>query len=205
MSQEQDENPQEQPQEPNHDEETLTQILIPAEEELRTIGLCGDIDEEKTAELLGAMVTLSESTLSPIPSPIKLLLSTGGGSAYEMFALYDTMKMIQKSCEIHTVGLGKVMSAGILLLAAGTKGERAIGRNCRIMIHGVVAGPGQAQIDNLENELEEIRWIQDQYIKALAKEATIKKSELKKLIDKNINSYFTAKQAIKMGIADKIL
>ena len=183
----------------------LSQILLPMEEEIRTLGLCGDIDEEKTAELLGGLVTLAESSATEPPPPINFLLSTAGGSAYEMFAIYDAMKMVQKRCEIHTVGLGKVMSAGVLLLAGGTKGARSIGRNCRVMIHGVVAGPGHAQIDNLENELEEIKWIQEQYIKALAKECTLKKSDLKKLISKNINNYFTAKQAIEMGIADKIL
>ena len=180
-------------------------ILFPTQEEIRTIGLCGDVDEEKTAELLGALVTLSESTDPESPAPIDFFLSTSGGSAYEMFAIYDTMKMIQKRCEVHTVGLGKVMSAGVLLLAGGTKGERKIGRNCRVMIHGVIAGPGHAQLDNLENEMDEIRWIQDQYIKALAKETNLKRSDLKKLINKKVNNYFTAKEAIKLGIADKIL
>jgi ATP-dependent Clp protease protease subunit len=182
-----------------------TQILIPMQDEIRTIGLCGDVDEEKTAELIGGLVTLAESVEPQSPMPINFFLSTAGGSAYEMFAIYDTMKMVQKTCEIHTVGLGKVMSAGVLLLAGGTKGQRQIGRNCRVMIHGVIAGPGHAQIDNLENEMDEIRWIQEQYIKALAKETNLKRSDLKKLINKKVNNYFTAKEAIKLGIADKIL
>ena len=58
----------------------------------------------------------------------------------EMFALYDLMRMVREDCGIHTFGIGKVMSAGVLLLAAGTKGERRIGKNCRIMLHRVLTG-----------------------------------------------------------------
>ena len=36
----------------------------------------------------------------------------------------------------------------------------------------------------LENEMDEIRWVQEQYIKALAKETKLRRSDLKKLINK---------------------
>ena len=34
----------------------------------------------------------------------------------DMFAIYDTMRMVKEDCEIHTIGMGKVMSAGVMLL-----------------------------------------------------------------------------------------
>ena len=70
-----------------------------------------------------------------------------------MFSLYDVMRQIRQTMPIHTIGLGKVMSAGTLLLASGTKGERRIGRFCRVMIHGVISGQ-HGHLADIENELD---------------------------------------------------
>ena len=91
--------------------------------------------------------------------PIEFYISTYGGSADDMFALYDIMRQIKKTTEIHTIGMGKVMSAGVLLLAAGTKGHRKIGKNCRVMIHSVIGG-NHGPLHNLMNEMEAIEQIQ---------------------------------------------
>ena len=121
-----------------------------------------------------------------------------------MFAVYDTMRMVRDdSCDVITTGIGKVMSAGVLLLATGTKGKRRIGANCRIMLHGVASGH-VGQIYSLENELEEVRWTQDQYIKALAQETDMTQKYIKKLIERRVNVYLTAKEAVELGIADEI-
>ena len=96
--------------------------------------------------------------------PFRFMVATNGGSAPDMFAIYDSMREIREECEIHTIGQGKVMSAGVLLLAAGTKGERRIGKHCRVMIHGVVSGQ-QGYIQDVENEFEEAKITQKMYIK----------------------------------------
>ena len=138
-----------------------------------------------------------------INDPIELVISTTGGSAHDMFTLYDTMRLIREECEIVTVGLGKVMSAGVLLLAAGTKGTRKIGKNCRVMIHGVIGGH-VGSIHNLENEMDEVRWMQEQYISALVSETDMTKRFLKKLIQRKVNVYLTAEEAVQYGIADEV-
>lgn len=177
--------------------------------EIRTIGLCGDIDEEKIAEMMAALLLLRNSGVTQgselaINDPIELVISTTGGSAHDMFTLYDTMRLIREDCEIVTVGLGKVMSAGVLLLAAGTKGARKIGKNCRVMIHGVIGGHA-GSIHNLENEMEEVRWMQEQYISALVSETDMTKRFLKKLIQRKVNVYLTAEEAVQYGIADEVV
>ena len=75
-----------------------------------------------------------------------------------MFSLYDTMRFVKETCDIETLGVGKVMSAGVLIFAAGTKGKRKIGANCRVMIHSVMGGFG-GNIHSMENEIAEVRWI----------------------------------------------
>ena len=96
------------------------------------------------------------------------------------------------------------MSAAVLLLAAGTKGKRKIGRYCRVMIHGVISGQN-GHISDLENEMEETRWTQQQYIGALAKETDMTQKYIKKLVDKKVNVYLNAQEAVDLGIADIII
>jgi len=207
-------------------EEELEQpsiIMLPQEQGpkfMRTIGLIGDVNEEKAGEIIHGLITLKqygkieeEEQEKPKKSkakqkdqyePIEFYLSTNGGSASDMFAIYDVMRMVRKDCEIHTVGIGKVMSAGVLLLAAGTKGKRKIGKNCRVMIHSVLAG-SEGPLHNLENEMNEIRWTQERYIKALIEESKLTQSTMNKLLQKHVNIYLSAEEAVKYGLADEVV
>ena len=173
----------------------------------RLLHLFGEIEEEKCAEVSGALrilANLAKSDPEDAKEPIELMISTQGGSAADMFAVYDTMRLVRDGgCPVATTGVGKVMSAGVLLLAAGSPGHRRIGANCRVMLHGVASGH-VGQINSLENELEEVRWTQEQYIKALSKQTDMTTKYIKKLIDRGVNVYLTAKEAVELGIADEI-
>ena len=176
------------------------------EPDLRVIGMFCDIQEEKVAEVIHAMLYLNEMNRldSKNVQPIDFYLSTYGGSADDMFALYDVMRTIREESPIHTLGLGKVMSAGVLLLAAGTKGQRRIAKNCRIMIHSVAAG-NHGNIHDLTNELEAISDLQKMYARCLIEETDMTKSQLKKMLERKVNVYLSAEEAVKLGIADIIV
>jgi len=176
-----------------------------AEDDLKLISLYGDVDEEKCLEVIQAMrilAAMKEEEEEEKPE-FEFLISTMGGSASDMFAIYDTMRMVKKDRHITTRGLGKVMSAGVLLLAAGTKGRRLIGENCRLMLHSVVSGH-MGELYNLENELEEVQWTQSQYIKALADETNMTQKYIKNLLNRKVNVYLTAQEAVEYGIADEV-
>lgn len=182
----------------------------PPDDEMRIVGLYGDINEEKAQETLSGLLVLYNSGRRESAEgdrmwePMEFLISTYGGNADDMFALYDIMRMIQKDCEIHTFGVGKVMSAGVLLLAAGTKGQRKIGKNCRVMIHSVIGG-NHGSIHSLENEMEEIRNSQDLYIDSLVRETNLTKRTLKRLLERKVNVYLSSTEAVEYGIADIIV
>ena len=195
--------------EPATTEEAAASGSIQVETELRTIGLFGEVNEERMSEVIGALILLRESGLTveteqAIGPPIEMILSTPGGDAHDMFAIYDTMRLVREQNPIQTFAIGKVMSAGVLLLAAGTKGHRKIAKNCRAMIHGVTGGH-IGTIHNLENEMDEIRWLQERYIDALVAESDMTKRFLKKLIARKVNVYLTAEEAVEYGIADEVV
>ncbi len=181
--------------------------LMTEEPDMRTIGLFCDVAEDKIAEISHAMIYLNEVNMLKKPEerkPIKFYLSTYGGSADDMFALYDMMRDIQTETPIQTHGLGKVMSAGVLLLAAGTKGQRSLGKNCRVMIHSVIGGSHGA-LHNMVNEMEAIQDIQEMYINCLAAETKMTKKQIKKMLERKVNIYLSAEEAVELGIADIIV
>ena len=96
------------------------------------------------------------------------------------------------------------MSAGVLLLAAGAKGMRVVGRNTRIMIHGIQAAQVGGLL-SLENEMEETRWLQDKMVEALAAETKLTKSKIQKMIAKQVDCYISAEEALELGIVDIII
>ena len=199
----------------------INNIQPPAhpEAELRTINLYGDISEQKGADVVAALLYLEntshavgnknpqdpESEQVIVARSISMMVSTHGGTASDMFSILDVMDMVKdRTCDIETFGIGKVMSAGVPILAAGTKGKRKVGRNCRIMLHNVMAG-SHGTIFSMENELEEIKWIQERYIETLANYTKLTPSKIKKLLKTQKDVYISAEEAIKMGIADEII
>ena len=181
---------------------------------VRVTGLVGDVTEDKAADVLSAIISLmdkgrTESTkedgeVEVSYAPFEIIISTNGGSASEMFSLFDLINYAKERYEVRTLGLGKVMSAGVPLLACGTKGSRRIGRNCRVMFHSVVAAFGGSMHD-LDTEMDEVRWAQEKYIDALVQTTDMTKAYIRKLLKKKVNVYLTAQEAVDLGIADEII
>ena len=174
---------------------------------MNTIGLFCDVTEEKVGEVIHGLLYLDhiyKTVAADQKKPIDFYISTYGGSADDMFSLYDVMRQIREDNEIHTIGMGKVMSAGVLLLAAGTTGKRKIGKNCRVMIHSVIGG-NHGALHNMINEMEAIEQLQDMYLNCLASETSMTKSQIKKMLERKVNVYLTAEEAVELGIADIII
>ena len=192
-------------------------IFAPPEPKLRTVGIMGEINDDSGAEVVFGLLSLQNSAVHYEPAdpndedsemkevimPIDMVISTPGDNADDMFAIYDTMRSIRDEVPIRTRGIGKVMSAGVVILAAGTKGERSIGKNCRVMLHSVIGGH-VGPMHQLDVEMEEIRNIQDQYIAVLSEETKMTKRYLRSLMKKKVNVYLSATEAVELGIADKI-
>ena len=179
---------------------------------MRAVSLFGNLDDEQVQEVCTGLLYLRHTCheiISPdseevIVHPVEFYISTWGGDALGMFAIYDLMRLMRDGCPIFTYGIGKVMSAGVLLLAAGTKGERRIGKHTRIMMHAVRGGHYGA-IHSLENEMKETRYLQNQHINALVEETNLTKRKLNNMLNKKVDVYLSAKEAVELGIADIIV
>jgi len=179
--------------------------------EPKVINIYGDIAEENTQELLGGLLHYhysKEGTMGEdgevLVLPIDFYIATGGGNVAEMFAIYDVMRLVREETPIHTIGIGKVLSAGVLLLAAGTKGERRIGKNCRLMLHRVLTGDS-GSLHNIQASVKEAEIIEQMMFEALVEETSLTMKQVKKIVSKNLDVYFSAEEAVEMGIADIIV
>ena len=195
-------------------------IVMPqiTESHPRIVGLYGVIEESKCANIIANLYQLNEMGKNYIPvnpedpegdyvvinEPIEFIIKTEGGAVTDMFSVYDVMRELQKNCDISTFGIGNVMSAGVLLLAAGTKGQRRVGRNCRLMIHQI-SGGNYGHLEDLENSLAETTWFQERYIEELSSLTKLTKNKIKNIFKKKLDFYFSAEEAVKFGIVDSIV
>ena len=164
----------------------------------RIVVLHGEVNEQSIASVIAHLFYLAGQN----HKPIHLTLSTYGGSVDEMFTLYDAIKFLP--CPIHTVALGKVMSAGVLLLASGVKGHRLIGQSARIMIHPSSAGHF-GNIFEVEAEVKEHKRLESLMISALMRETKMTRKDVARIMKVGHNYYITPKEAISLGIVDRII
>ena len=157
------------------DEEELISQILKQEPDLRTIGLFAELEAEKIAEISHALIYLNElNHMDPDPKthqPILFYLSTYGGNADDMFALYDLMRIV---------------------------------RDCRVMLHAVMGG-NQGSLHDMINEMGAIENLQEMYIDCLVSETKLTKSKLKKMLERKVNIYLSAEEAVEYGIADVIV
>ena len=164
----------------------------------RVIFLC----EEVTHEVAGVISSLLFMMNNEDPNTkISIWLNTPGGDVYAFLAIYDMVQMIQAPVE--TVCIGMAMSAGAMLLAAGSKGQRLATPNSSIMIH-------QMQIDGIRGTGSEIKIIASEIDKknkvvlgVLARHTGKSLEEIVK--DCEHDKYLSAKEALDYGIIDKII
>ena len=67
------------------------------------------------------------------PELLNLLICSPGGDLNAAFAAIDTMR--GSAIPIRTIGLGQIASAGLLIFASGTKGQRILTPNTSILSH----------------------------------------------------------------------
>lgn len=159
-----------------------------------------DIVSKKSAADLVAMLLYYDNQSH---DTIFLYINSPGGDAAGLSCIYDFMQMIKSP--IKTICLGKAYSAGAVLLAAGSKGERYAFKNAQIMVHGIqclfpLLGE---DISNSNNYYSFLKENDDKVMKIMAKHTGHPLSKIKKDCEQDL--WFTADEALKYGIIDAIV
>lgn len=149
---------------------------------------------------------LKRSQIDP-SLPITVYIDSYGGYIDSLNSMLETMEQVPNP--IVTVCIGKAMSAGAVLLAAGD--HRFCGRRSRVMVHQGSSGAG-GPIESLQNDVNESKRLNNQMIKLLAERCKMSvrkfKEEMKKRLTKDDDEardmYLDAKSALEIGIVDNI-
>ena len=163
----------------------------------RIIFLTGVIDDN-AASLICAQLLFLESE-NP-KKEISFYINSPGGIVWSGLAIYDTMQYI--SSEIMTICIGQAASAGSLLLTAGSKDMRFSLPNSRIMVHQP-SGGYQGQVTDIEIHTNEIKKTKAKLNQIYSKHTGKKIEEIEKIMERD--KYFSADEAIKFGLIDKIV
>lgn len=166
----------------------------------RAIFMHEDVSDQVAAELSAMLLYYDNEDHE---EPIHLYLHSNGGAVSGLSNIYDIMQMVR--APIKTILLGKCYSAGAVLLAAGSVGERYALRSSNVMIHGIQFGfpiPGEDMTNN-QSYLEFIADTNDMILKMLSKHTGQPLDKLKADCAREV--WMDAKAAKAYGIIDHII
>lgn len=154
------------------------------------IPLIGTVDEDMYRHLVDCLTQLS-NTKQAYPE-LTILLNTYGGELYHAFAIYDLLR--KQEMDIRIVCNGPVMSAGTIILMAGD--TREMTPLSFLMIHyGFDMQESHSGLKQNADLLELMKKLYKENSQASAK-----------TVDGwfDADRYFTAKEALKIGLIDKV-
>ena len=163
----------------------------------RIIFLTGPIDDN-IASLICAQILFLESE-NP-KKEISFYINSPGGIVWSGLAIYDTMQYV--SSKIMTICIGQAASAGSLLLTAGEKDMRFSLPNSRIMVHQP-SGGYQGQVTDIEIQTNEIKKTKVKLNEIYSKHTGKNIKEISTIMERD--KYFSADEAIKFGLIDKVI
>jgi len=161
---------------------------------MRTIYAIGEVNDsmvENMAKEIDRLVAEKQKLIT-------VKLSSEGGSAYDAMAIYALIRNTPVSVNVEAYG--KVMSAAILILAAGDK--RSADKDCIFMVHeGSVSSEG-LNVKDLKRAIkqagkEEVIWNQ------LLADRTGMYSGIWETLAKN-SRYFSSEEALSWGLLTDI-
>lgn len=151
-----------------------------------------------TASLITAQLLFLEA--EDPDKDIQFYINSPGGSVTDGLMIYDTMQLIKP--DVQTICMGMAASMGSVLLAAGTKGKRAILPNAEVMIHQPLGG-AQGQATEILIAADHIKATRTRLNSILAERCGRPLEDLMR--DTERDNWMTAQQALEYGIVDKIL
>ena len=188
---------------------------------LHNIYIKGEVDEDmwqslvdKVNEIKAADREIDETnvgTLSlfgieaqAIHPPINIYLSTYGGNVHDMLAIYDEVKALTKEYEVNIYCVGKIMSAGTIIMLAVPLEHRFSYTNTTFMYH-TVSGMDWGKMKDMEENVEETKRIHKIMWNIYKENTKIPEDKLDEIYKCKKDWYLTAEQAKKYKIISKII
>jgi ATP-dependent Clp protease, protease subunit len=178
-------------QEPKSD--NLGQKLLDS----RVVLVTGPVNDKMYESVVARLLFLQQKDDK---AEITVVVNSPGGSADGGFGIYDVMKYI--NVPIRTVCAGLCASAGVLIYLGGTRGNRFTLPNSRFLLHQP-STQAFGQASDMEITAQEIIRTRKKYAGIVGNETNLDAEKVE--ADSNRDFWLTAEQAVKYGLADKII
>lgn len=158
-----------------------------------------EVSDNNTAALL-AVGILTEAKLPPI----NIYLSTYGGTIYDMLAIYDEIKSLQKEYEVNLYCVGKIMSAGTIIMLSVDFEHRFCYPNTTFMFHSI-SSYTLGKIKEMEEKVSEVKRLHKLMYKIYKENTSIPEEKLEDIYKSKKDWFITPEQAKKYKIISKIV
>ena len=164
----------------------------------RTVVISQQVDAELTAKVLSQLVLLEQEGHE---EPVTVFINSPGGEIFSGFAIFDMLNFI--ACPVTTIVTGFAASMGSILSMAADKGRRFAMPQAKIMIHQPLLMGYQGRASECEIQAREILKTRDHLVKLYSEQTGKSREEIKKALDRD--NWFTAEEALKYGLLDKVV
>jgi len=171
--------------------EEVEEMLIKS----RRIFLTGEIDDNKADSICQKLQVYAFSKL-----PVYLYINSGGGELGAGYAIID--QILLSPFPTYTIVRGTAASMAATISAFGTKGCRFITKNSTMFLHDINVQLPENTILAQKICVEHLIKYSEDKIKDFVSRLKINRKKFDQLINKTC--WLTPKQAIKIGLVDKI-
>ena len=162
--------------------------------------LFGEVDNETIKESVGFI--LKANQIFQPNRDISLFINTVGGNCYDGFALIDVMGISKLG--IKTVGLGNIMSMGILILCAGTKGKRYMTKNTQVMAHQFSGGT-EGKFHEIVSAYKAELYLEQQFYNHFKSHTSMSEKQIKDVMFGPSDRWLSPTECKKFGLIDHII
>ncbi len=163
----------------------------------RIVFLSGTINTDNANTVIAQLLFLEKENAS---EDIQIFINSPGGEIDAGMAILDTMNYIKP--DISTICVGSAASMACVILAGGNKEKRFALPNSKMLIHQPLWG-AEGQASDIIIRAEEIHKVRQQLYKLLGKYTGQTVKQIEKDADRD--KYFTAEEAKKYGLIDKVV
>ena len=164
----------------------------------------------------GTMLFVSEIDVGPVTQlshgvrrlarmfpkrPIRIEMNSPGGTINSGFQMIDDLTVVGQTCPITIAVRGQAASmAAVVLQAAKT---RLIGPHAYVMLHRASFGV-EGSAEQIEDSIEEVKMFEKRIYEIVAKRSGKTVDFWKKQLGRRKDIWYTAEEAVKIGLADSI-
>lgn len=164
----------------------------------------GVIDDKVGERVCANIIELNANAVgNPQAKRLMLVINSPGGYMSAMWGIVSMMSWSR--LPIHTVGIGQISSAGLMIFMAGAKPERVISPTASILSHNYIAtyegsfSHAEIQAERRNHDLTYRRGV-EHYCRCTG----LDEQQVMQLLLRDLDTYLTPEEAVRYGIADRI-